>query len=144
MTRSLTSMLVMALLLTACATAGDVSEGQSARSSLLCAETGEWQVDESESPPELLNGAELARRLARSQEGREPRTLGTVVVMRVTREGTVDRACLEESSGSASFDAAALEGAFQARFSPASSDGEPRSAITKIPARSGVPRPDHP
>ena len=67
----------------------------------------------------------------------------TLLRVRVGDTGTVDSVEVVESSGYASFDSAAVAGAFNLRFTPARQDGERIRVWAHVPVRfSKRPRPD--
>lgn len=67
----------------------------------------------------------------------------TLLRVRVGDTGTVDSVEVVESSGHASFDSAAVEGARRLRFTPARQDGERIEVWAQVPVRfSKKPRPD--
>lgn len=67
----------------------------------------------------------------------------TILRVRVGDTGGVDSVEVVESSGYASFDSAAVEGALKLRFSPARQDGKRIEVWANVPVRfSKRPRPD--
>jgi TonB family protein len=100
---------------------------------LDCGELATWEAEGSHEPPALLNREEVLQRLAEGLSDPPAGTLRALVDMRVTRTGSVDRACVVESSGYGPFDRAAVEAAFLLRFRPGTTDGEPRSVSIRLP-----------
>jgi TonB family protein len=67
----------------------------------------------------------------------------TLLRVRVDDTGVVDSVEIVESSGHASFDSAAVEGARELRFTPARQDGKRIEVWARVPVRfSKRPRPD--
>ncbi|MGD2069911.1 MAG: hypothetical protein PVI57_14665 [Gemmatimonadota bacterium] len=129
MTRAISaSFLVAALAALACG-GGPPPRGSSTPSapslpSLDCSSPRPWESEGSEDPPGLVNLEAVADSVARGQAGSEPARNAAMVTMRVTRRGTVDRACLETSSGLASF---------EPRSGPRTGSGSTRQRVTETP-----------
>ena len=66
----------------------------------------------------------------------------TLLAIAVSAQGTVDSAWVEQTSGHAAFDSAAVEGARLLRFEPASRDGEAVAVRVHLPVQFHLPAPD--
>jgi len=106
-----------------------------------CAQPIDWTTDGASSPPEMINYDSIQAGLS-PRFGPDP--LRSETTLRITRDGVVDRACLRRSSGDPGFDRAALAAAWDLRFGPATTDGEPRSTRATIPFTAGTPSTSRP
>ena len=66
----------------------------------------------------------------------------TLLAIAVSAQGAVDSAWVEQTSGYAEFDSAAVDGARLLRFEPASRDGEAVAVQVHLPVHFHLPDPD--